>query len=95
MMDRNPKLVVFRQASTVARKKLNEKVDELDKLLDEKRLVQKLYEEKENESRLQGSISRFVVVVVAVVVVAVVRSIGFFLSSNTVWWSKRDIKFPY
>lgn len=53
-LERNTKLVVFRQASTMALKKLREKEDELEKLMEEKRRIAKLQEEKENEMRASG-----------------------------------------
>jgi len=48
-IDRNDKLLVFRQASILARKKLTEREDEIEKLLDEKRKLKKLINDKENE----------------------------------------------
>ena len=53
-LERNTKLVVFRQASTMALKKLREKEDEMEKLLEEKRRIGKLQEEKEQELRASG-----------------------------------------
>jgi len=53
-LERNTKLVVFRQASTMALTKLREREDEMDKLLQEKRRITKLTEEKEQELRASG-----------------------------------------
>jgi intraflagellar transport protein 81 len=50
-IDRNDKLVVFRQASTLARKKLREREDEVDKLLEEKRRIKKQMDDKEAEAK--------------------------------------------
>lgn len=54
LLDRNNKLVVFRQASTMAAKKMREKEGELDSLLEESRRISKLVEEKEEELRSKG-----------------------------------------
>ncbi len=53
-LERNTKLVVFRQASTMALKKLREKEDEMEKLQEEKRRITKLQDEKEAELRANG-----------------------------------------
>lgn len=53
-IDRNDKLVVFRQASTMARKKLREREEEIEKLLEEKRRIRRSLEEKEAESKASG-----------------------------------------
>ena len=53
-LERNTKLVVFRQASSMALKKLREREDEMEKLLEDKRRITKLTEEKEQEMRAQG-----------------------------------------
>ena len=53
-LEKNTKLVVFRQASTMALKKLREREDELDKILEEHRRIVKQTEEKESEMRSQG-----------------------------------------
>lgn len=53
-LERNTKLVVFRQASTMALKKLREKEDEWDKLQEEHRRILKQTEDKESEMRAQG-----------------------------------------
>jgi len=53
-IDRNDKLVVFRQASQMTRKKLREREEELDKLLEEKRRIRRQLEEKEAEARAKG-----------------------------------------
>lgn len=53
-IDRNDKLVVFRQASTMARKKLREREEEIEKLLEEKRRIRRALEEKEAESKASG-----------------------------------------
>jgi intraflagellar transport protein 81 len=54
LLDRNNKLVVFRQASTMALKKLREKESEMESLLEENRRLSKLQEEKEEELRSKG-----------------------------------------
>lgn len=53
-LEKNTKLVVFRQASTMALKKLREREDEMDKLLEENRRIMRQTEEKESEMRSQG-----------------------------------------
>lgn len=53
-LERNAKLVVFRQASTTAQKKFREKEDEVEKLSEEIRKLNKQIEDKENELRGQG-----------------------------------------
>lgn len=53
-LEKNTKLVVFRQASTMALKKLREKEDEMEKLVEEKRRILKLQDEKESEMRASG-----------------------------------------
>jgi intraflagellar transport protein 81 len=53
-LERNTKLVVFRQASAMALKKLREKEDEIEKLVEDKRRLRKQIEDKENELRAQG-----------------------------------------
>lgn len=56
-LERNTKLVVFKQASTIALKKMREKEDEVDKITDEKRRIAKQSEDKEGELRAQGKLS--------------------------------------
>lgn len=53
-LERNSKLEVFRQASSMAMKKLREKEDEGERLLEERRRVRKQIEDKENEMKAQG-----------------------------------------
>lgn len=53
-LERNTKLVVFRQASTMALKKLREREDDVDKLVEEQRRIAKHTEDKESEMRAQG-----------------------------------------
>ena len=56
-LERNTKLVVFRQASTMALKKYREKEDEVEKLQEELRRLSKHMEEKDNELKAQGKSS--------------------------------------
>jgi chromosome segregation ATPase len=53
-LERNTKLVVFKQASTIALKKLREREDEVEKITEEKRRLTKHTEDKENELKAQG-----------------------------------------
>lgn len=53
-LERNQKLVVFRQASSMAMKKYREREDEVDKLQEELRRLQKQIEEKDAEMNAQG-----------------------------------------
>jgi len=53
-LERNSKLVVFRQASVMALKKYREKEDEVEKLQEELRRLNKQLDEKESELRAQG-----------------------------------------
>ena len=53
-LERNSKLEVFRQASTIALSKLREKEEELEKLNEDKRRLNKQIEEKELQFRSQG-----------------------------------------
>mmetsp|Transcript_11256 Transcript_11256/g.10886 ORF Transcript_11256/g.10886 Transcript_11256/m.10886 type:complete len:562 (+) Transcript_11256:46-1731(+) len=53
-LERNTKLVVFKQASTIALKKMRDKEDEVEKVTEEKRRIAKHTEDKENELRSQG-----------------------------------------
>lgn len=53
-LERNTKLVVFRQASNMALKKLREREDEWEKLGEEHRRILKQTEDKESEMRSQG-----------------------------------------
>lgn len=53
-LERNTKLIVFRQASTMALKKFREKEDEVEKVLEELKRVQRQTEEKENELKAAG-----------------------------------------
>ena len=55
-LERNTKLVVFRQASTIAMKKMREREDEIEKLTEEKRRLTKQMEEKNNELRAKGKL---------------------------------------
>ena len=55
-LERNTKLVVFRQASTIAMKKMREREDEIEKLTEEKRRLSKQIEEKNNELRAKGKL---------------------------------------
>jgi chromosome segregation ATPase len=57
-LERNSKLVVFRQASTMALKKLREKEDDLERLADEKRRLERQMEEKESAMAAKGMGSR-------------------------------------
>lgn len=54
MLEKNTKLVVFRQASAMQIKRLREKEDEFEKLLEEKRRISKLTQEKEEEMNSKG-----------------------------------------
>lgn len=56
-LERNTKLTVFRQASTMAMKKLREKEEEVDRLTEDKRRVLKQIEDKENELKASGKLS--------------------------------------
>jgi intraflagellar transport protein 81 len=53
-LERNTRLVVFRQASTMALKKFREREDEVEKLMEELRRIQRQSEEKEAEMKAQG-----------------------------------------
>lgn len=53
-LERNSKLVVFRQASTIALKKYREREDEVEKLSVDSRRLLKQIEDKENELRAKG-----------------------------------------
>lgn len=53
-LERNNKLVVFRQASTMAMKKFREREDEIDKLTEELTRLNRSIDEKENELKAQG-----------------------------------------
>jgi intraflagellar transport protein 81 len=53
-LERNNKLVVFRQASTMAQRKLREKEDDLDRLADERRRLMRQMEEKEAQAQACG-----------------------------------------
>lgn len=53
-LERNTKLVVFRQASTMALKKYREREDEVEKLQEELRRLTKQVEDKDNELKAQG-----------------------------------------
>ena len=53
-LERNTKLIVFRQASTMALKKYREREDEVEKLLEELKRLTRQTEEKENELKAQG-----------------------------------------
>ena len=55
-LERNTKLVVFRQASTIAMKKMREREEEIEKLTEEKRRLSKQIEEKNNELRAKGKL---------------------------------------
>jgi intraflagellar transport protein 81 len=54
-LERNPKLTVFRQASSLAQKKMREREDESEKLAEEKRRLMRTVQEKENERDAQNS----------------------------------------
>ena len=53
-IERNNKLAVFRQASSVAQRKLREKEDEVDQLVEEKQRLKKLIDDKEEELKTSG-----------------------------------------
>jgi len=53
-LERNSKLVVFRQASTMAQRKLREKEDDLERLEDERRRLTRNLEEKEAQAHARG-----------------------------------------
>jgi hypothetical protein len=53
-LERNTRLVVFRQASAMALKKFREREDEVDKLQEELRRLQRQTEEKDAEQKAQG-----------------------------------------
>jgi intraflagellar transport protein 81 len=53
-MEKNTKLVVFRQASTMALKKLREREDDIETLSEELRRINRQIEEKESELRQQS-----------------------------------------
>lgn len=53
-LERNNKLVVFRQASTMALKKLREREEELEKVSEERRRLQKQIEDREAQLQAQG-----------------------------------------
>jgi len=53
-LERNNKLVVFRQASTMAQKKLREKEDDIEQLSDERRRLMRQLDEKEAAARARG-----------------------------------------
>lgn len=53
-LERNSKLVVFRQASSIALKKYREREDEVEKLSEDSRRIQRQIEEKESELRAKG-----------------------------------------
>ena len=55
-LERNSKLVVFKQASTMALKKMREKEDEVEKIAEEKRRITKHTEDKEAELKAQGKL---------------------------------------
>ena len=54
MLEKNTKLLVLRQATTMSLKKLREKESEMESLLEEGRRISKLQEEKEEELRSKG-----------------------------------------
>lgn len=56
-LERNTRLVVFRQASTMALKKFREREDEVDKLQEELRRLQRQAEEKEAEQKAAGKLA--------------------------------------
>jgi len=53
-LERNTKLTVFRQASSMAMTKLREREEEAEKFMEDKRRVQRQIEEKENELKAKG-----------------------------------------
>jgi intraflagellar transport protein 81 len=53
-LEKNTKLVVFRQTCTMAQKKFLEREDDVEKLSEELRRIQRQIDEKENEQREQG-----------------------------------------
>ena len=53
-LERNNKLIVFRQASTMALKKFREREDEVEKLMNELKKIQKLTIDKENEFKINN-----------------------------------------
>lgn len=53
-LEKNQKLMVFRQASTMSLKKLHEKEEELEKVLEIKRRITRQYEDKEEELQASG-----------------------------------------
>ena len=53
-LENNQKLLVFRQAAAIAIKRFREKEDEVDRLVEEKRRIQKLIEDKESELQASG-----------------------------------------
>ena len=55
-LERNTKLVVFKQASTMALKKLREKEDEVERMTEEKRRITKFTGDKEAELKAQGKL---------------------------------------
>jgi hypothetical protein len=55
-LERNTKLVVFKQASTMALKKLREKEDEVERITEEKRRITKFTGDKEAELKAQGKL---------------------------------------
>jgi len=56
-LERNTKLVVFRQASSMATAKLREKEEDVSKLMEEKSNIMRKLEDKESELRAQGKSS--------------------------------------
>jgi intraflagellar transport protein 81 len=55
-LERNTKLVVFRQASAMAMKKMREREEEVEKLEEEKRRLKRQLDEKENNLKAQGKL---------------------------------------
>ncbi len=53
-LEKNTKLTVFRQASTMALKKLREREDDVEKLVEERRRIVKQVEDKEQHLQAQG-----------------------------------------
>ena len=53
-LENNQKLLVFRQAAAIAIKRFREKEEEVDRLVEEKRRIQKLIEDKEAELQASG-----------------------------------------
>lgn len=53
-LERNTKLATFRQASSMAQKKLREKEEEVEKLSEEKRRLRKLVDDKEEDLKAAG-----------------------------------------